>query len=888
MRLWTRFFNRRKRMMEDLDQDIRDFIERETQDNLERGMAPVEAHYAALRKFGNLTRVKEETREVWSFVWFEQLWQDFRFGLRMWRRSPGVTAVVVIALALGVGVNTAIFGIVNEFLLRPLPVPSPEQITVLAIQQKDAPLGSGGFSYPEFVDFRQQSTAFSDIFGVVLGLVQFTADDRSEQCFANYVSGNFFPSLGVKPALGRVILPSDGETPGQPPVAVLDYFYWQKRFHGDPGIIGRQVRINGQSTLILGVGPRQFHGMFSIFQTDAYLPMSAMGSEEAGKLYWTSRDYRRILAFGRLKPGVSLREAQTSLDLVTARLANLYPASDRWYTVRALPERSARPIPYANSSFVAIAGLFLTLAGFVLLLAGMNVENILLARGAARQREMGIRAALGAGRARLLRQTLAESILLALLGGGAGFALAGLANYCLGSIRLQYIPLQFNTALDWQVLTFGAASVLALGILVGLLPAQRASGAEVNSVLHEGASRDGRLFAQSGLRNLLVIGQVAGSVVLLVAAGLFVRSLWRVRGFDLGFDPGHVLNVVVDPHEIAYDEGRTEAFYREMEARARALPGVESVSLASYIPMGGFPSKAPIVVESRPLSPGQQAPQVLFNRIDPPYFQTMRIPLLRGRAFTDSDDLAAPRVAIINQTMAQRFWPREDCLGKRFSMNGGAGPWAEVVGVTGDGKYGTLGEDPQPFFYVPLAQDFVSKRALQIRTHIAPESLAAPIREMLRSLAPDLSALDIETMTQFLEGALGFFAFRLAATLAGVLGVIGLILAVVGVYGVVSFTVSQRTRDIGIRRALGASSRQILNLVWRQGMQLVSVGVALGSVAAWALTRGMRHMLAGISTNDPAVYIMVAILLASVSLLACWVPARRAMKVQPLAALRHE
>jgi len=880
--------SRRKRMMEDLDQDIRDFIERETQDNIERGMPPEEARYAALRKFGNVTRVKEETREVWSVVWLEQLWQDLRFGLRVVRRSPGVTAVVAIALALGVGVNTAIFSIVNEFLLRPLPVPSPEQITVLAIQQKDAPLGSGGFSYPEFVDFRQQATTFSDIFGLVLSPVQLTVDDRSEQCFVNYVSGNFFSFLGVKPARGRVILPSDGETPGRPSVVVLDYSYWQKQFHGDPNVVGRQVRINGQSTLILGVAPRQFHGMFSIFQTDAYLPMSAIGWEESGKLFWTSRDLRRILAFGRLKPGMTLREAQSSLDVITARLANLYPASDRWYTVRAVPERSARPIPYANSSFVAIAGLFLTLAGFVLLLAAMNVENILLARGAVRQREMGIRAALGAGRARLLRQTLAESLLLAPLGGGAGFALAGLANYCLGSIRLRNIPLQFNATLDWHVLTFGVASVLAVGILVGLLPAQRASGADVNSLLHDGARWDARLFAHSGLRSLLVVGQVAGSVVLLVAAGLFVRSLWKVQGLDLGFDPNRVLNVIVDPHELGYDEVRTEAFYREIETRSRALPGVESVSLASYVPMGGFPSKAPIVLESRPLSPGQQAPQVLFNRIDPSYFQTMRVPLLRGRAFTDSDDAAAPRVAIINQTMAQHFWPRENCLGKRFSMNGDAGPFAEVVGVTGDGKYVTLGEDPQPFFYVPLAQNFVSKRALQVRTRTPPDSLAAPIKELLADLAPDLSAVDIETMKQFLEGALGFFAFRLAATLAAALGMIGLILAVVGVYGVVSFTVSQRTRDIGIRRALGASSRHILNLVWRQGMQLVTVGVALGTVAAWVLTRAMMHMLAGISTSDPATYITVALLLGGVSLLACWVPARRAMKVEPLVALRHE
>ena len=342
--------------------------------------------------------------------------------------------------------------------------------------------------------------------------------------------------------------------------------------------------------------------------------MSAISLEESLNVFWNSRDQRRILAFGRLKPGISLREAQSSFDVITARLANQYPASDRWFTVRAVPERSARPIPYANNSFVAISGLFLALAAFVLLLACMNVENILLARGAARQREMGIRAALGARRARLMGQTLTESILLAILGGGAGIILGIWANHWTHSFHLQNIPLQFDATLDWRVFTFGAASMLLTGFVVGLVPALRASSAEVNAILHEGTPRNTPGIHHSGLRNLLVIGQVAGSLVLLVAAGLFVRSLLKVEGFDLGFDPEHVLNVIMDPHEIGYDEARTTAFYREIEARVRALPGVQSASLASYVPMGGFPSKAPVSIEGHPIPPGQQAPRVLFNR----------------------------------------------------------------------------------------------------------------------------------------------------------------------------------------------------------------------------------------------------------------------------------
>jgi macrolide transport system ATP-binding/permease protein len=838
--------------------------------------------------FGNVTLAQEKEPEVGKSNPIGGLGQDLRFGFRMLRKSPGVTAVVVVALALGVGANTAIFSIVNGFLLRPLPVPSPGQIIVVAIQQKDAPVGSGGFSYPEFVDFRRQAATFSDLFGLVLGSVQFTADDRSNQCFANYVSGNFFSALGVKPEWGRLLLPSEGEAPGQQLLVVLDYSYWQRRFHGDRNVVRRQVRVNGKSAMVVGIAPRQFHGMFSILKTDVYLPMSGISIEDSSDLFWNSRDYRRILVFGRLRVGISLRQAQSSFDVITARLAHQYPATDQWYTVRAVPEGSARPIPYANSAFVAIAGLFLALAGLVLLLACMNVENILLASGAARQREMGIRAALGAGRARLVCQALTESLLLAILGGGAGIVLGSWANEWIRSIHFQSIPLQFDATLDWRGFTFAAASVAVSGILVGLLPALRGSIANLNSVLHEGGPADSRSLARPGFRNMLVVGQVAGSLVLVVSAGLFVRSLIKVRGIDLGFDPDHVLNVIIDPHEVGYDEVHATAFYREIENRTRALPGVESASLASYVPMGGFPSKAPVSVEGRPTPPGRQEPRVLYNCIDPPYFQTMRIPLLRGRAFTGSDDKGAPRVAVINQTMAQRFWPRQDPIGKRFSVNGDSGPFVEVVGVTGNGKYQTIGEDPQPFFYTPLAQNFVSKRTLQIRAHTTPEALVAPVKELIAGLEPDLSIMDMETMQQFLEGGLGFFAFRLAATLAAVLGIVGLILAVVGVYGLVSFTASQRTHDIGIRRALGASSRDILNVVWLQGVRLVVAGLIIGTIVAWALTHALTHMVAGISTSDPVTYITATIFLGSVALLACWIPAWRAIKVDPLVALRHE
>ena len=878
----------RQKVDEELDEELRDHIELKTQEHIASGMVSQEARRAALLEIGGLEKRKEECRDARQITWLQDLLQDIHYGLRILRKSPGVTFVVVIALALGVGANTSIFCVVNGSLLRPLPVPSPEQITVLAIQQKDAPVGSSGFSYPEFVDFRKQANTVADIFGIALGTVQFTANDHSEECSANYVSGNFFAALGLQPAAGRLYVPSEAETPGEPLLVVLGYGYWQKRFHGDPRAIGMQILVNGRSATIIGVAPRQFQGMYSIFETHVYLPMSAMIQEESASLFWDNRDRRRILGFGRLKPGITLREAQSSLDVITARLARQYPATDKWFTVRAIPEKSARPIPYANNFFFAVSGLFLVLAALVLLLACMNVENILLARGSARQREMAIRAALGAGRARLIRQLLTESVLLAIFGGGAGLVLGIWASRLTSSIHVQSVPLHVNASFDWRVFAFAATCALLTGLVVGLLPALRASSSDVNSVLHEGGQRDSFGIGHPGFRNLLVIAQVAGSFTLLVVAGLFVRSLQKVQAFDLGFDPSHVLNVLMDPHQAGYDQPRAITFYREIESRVRTLPGVQSASLASYVPMGGFPSSRQVSIEGRPTPSGFQAPSVLSNSVDPPYFETMRISLLLGRIFTDSDSETAPRVAIINQTMAARFWPREDPIGKRFSADGDAGPFMEIVGVSANGKYKTVSEDAEPFFYVPLAQSFASKLTLQVRTLGPPEQLVAPVKERIAQLAPDVAIVDIETMNQLLAGAFGYFAFRLAATFAAALGVIGLILAVVGVYGVVSFAASQRTHEMGIRTALGASSRDILNLIWLQGVRLVIAGVAIGAAVAWALTRAMTRLLAEISASDPVTYITVAIILAAVALLACYIPARRAMKVDPMIALRYE
>jgi predicted permease len=818
----------------------------------------------------------------------DTLIRDLRYAVRALAKTPDFTVVAVLTFALGIGANIAIFSVVNAFLFRPLPVRAPEQITVLAIQQKGDPIGSGGFSYPELENFRRQSAAFSDIFGMVISPVQLADGDRSEQCFGNFVTSNFFSSLGVQPDVGRLLLPSERETLSGPLVVVLGYRYWQRRFHSDPAVIDRQIRIGGKSATIVGVAPRTFQGMYSGFETDVYLPLGAITAEEPADLFWNGRDIHRILAFGRLTPGTTLSEAQTSLDVISDRLARDYPATDKWYTVRAVPEKLARPIPYANNTFVAISGLFLLLALFVLLLACLNIENLLLVRGSARQREMAIRTALGAARGRLIRQIITETMLLAVLGGGGGMMSGHWINRTMTAVHFQDIPLHVDAAFDWRVFAFAVVVTLIGGIAVGVLPAVRAASPHMNSILHDGGQH--KLFGmhQAGIRNFLVVAQVGGALTLLIVGGLFVRSMQHVQRFDLGFDPRNLLNVTIDSRDTGYSGREADAFFRTLEANVGALPGVQSASLASYVPLGGFPTKAPVSLSGHFPRPGEQPPSVLFNAIDPPYFRTLRITLQRGRNFTETDNEGAPPVAVVNRTMERRFWPQEDAVGKHFSMNGDAGPFLTVVGVVSDGKYQSVGEDAQPFFYVPLAQNFSPKCVLQIRALASPESLIAPVKAQISNLTTGISVMDIETMQQSLEGAFGFFAFRLAAGFATALGLIGLAMGVVGVYGVVSYAAAQRTREIGIRAALGAQRRDILLLVWRQGVLLVVAGIAIGLAAAWALTRSMGHLLVGISSGDPFTYAVAAIALLLVGVTACWIPAHRATRVAPMVVLRSE
>jgi predicted permease len=877
----------------ELSEALRAHLEQRVDKYVKSGLPLEEAKRQARLEFGGLDQVKEECRDARGVNTIEATIQDARYGLRMAGKSRALTAILVVTLALGMGVNTAIFSVLNGWLFRPLPVRTPEQVTVLAFHPKD--VSDSKFSYPDLVDFQKQADTFSNTFAYAIGAAGLSANGNATVFAYSAVTGNYFSALGVKPLLGRLLLPGEGENPGEELLVVLGYSCWQKRFGGDAGVVGKRVLINGKPATIIGVTPKEFKGTFFAFDMDGFLSLNAVPLVQDSSAFWTDRRHRELFVLGRLKPGISLTRAQNSVDVIAGRLAAQYPATDKGATVRVIPERLARPAPFVTDFVPVIASLFLVLPALVLLLACLNVANILLARATVRRREMAIRAALGAGRRRLIRQMLTESLLLALLGGVGGVVFGEWAINTTGSMlhsittTTSNLAYRLDCSLDWRVFAYTLGAVVLTGIFVGVWPALRVGRVDVNSVLHEGGRNDSAGVGRHGARSALLVAQVAGSLMLLIVAGLFVRSLKQAEHMNLGFDPDHVLNVMLDVRQINYDETRARRFYRELKDWVRAMPGVQSASLAFTVPLGAPSPDGPVYIEAHPLAPGEQPPEVPFNGIDPGYFETMRVPLLEGRTFTDSDDPTARPVAIVNQTMAKRFWPNEVPIGKRFSLKSAVGPWVEIVGLARDGQtMWMLSPDPRPYFYLPLAQNYQSSLSLQIRTSVPPESMTTGALAEIRKLAPDLPIINASTMEQAIHGLGGLFIFLLAASLAGVMGILGLTLATVGVYGVVSFAAAQRTHEIGIRMALGATRRDILAAILRQGLQLILIGMATGLAGAFGLSRLLRSMLLGVKPGDPGTFIAVSLLLVTVALLASFIPALRATKRDPMAALRYE
>ena len=884
---------RKRRADAELDEEVRGYADLLAQEKIRNGMDEAQARREAKMELGGVEQVKEQVRGIRAGHFLETLWQDIRFAARMLRKNPGFTAVAVLTLALGIGANAAIFSMVDGLILRMPPVAKPEQVTTLAVQAIDGAYDND-FSYPNFVDIRNQSTA---VFSEVAGAMDFqqdglSADGNNEPIWTNYVSGNFFRMMGVRPVVGNFIEQEPEKSVDNDPILVLGYAYWKSHFGSDPHIIGKSVLINGHPVTIIGVAPEGFRGITSLLDTQGYLPLGmAAVTSDASKDFLTNRKASDLTIITRLKPGVALASAQPVLKVIGRRLSAQYPTTDKWKSLMAFAFGPMSPAgdPQSDSVMRLISALFLTLAGLVLILACLNVANLLLVRASGRQREMAVRAALGGGRTRLIGQLLTESLLLALLGCVAGIVLGLVGSRYMSSINLHMaIPLILDFQFDWRVFAYAFGIALLTALTVGIAPALRATRGNLNNLLHESART--ATAGHQRARGLLVVAQVGGSLMLLIVAGLFVRSLRNVDHANLGFDPGNVLNFAIDPHQTGYSEAQSREFLKNLLPRVQALPGIETASFAATVPMGGMSLGTGLKIDSYQTPSGQSAPQAGYNAVSPRYFETMRIPILRGRGFLNSDSETSQYVAVINQAMAEKYWRGENPIGRRFTTTDALQKPIEIIGeVKNSRTYGVAGPY-HPYMYFPLAQHYNYQESvtLQLRTSLPLATMNREVVSAIHSLAPVMPVLDVQTMTEALDTINGLLLFQFGAGLTASLGILGLLLALVGVYGVVSYGASQRTHEIGLRMALGAQPVQVLKMIFGQGLFIVGGGIVLGVLAAAGIARLVGSFLVGVGALDPLTYIGASLLLAAIALLACYIPARRAMRVDPMTALRHE
>jgi len=817
------------------------------------------------------------------------LWQDLSYGARMLLKAPGFTAVAVLSLALGVGANTAIFSLVDKVMIRKLPVDEPERLVVVSATSSRGL--SAAFTYPDFADYRDGNQVFEGLVCYTQRALTLNDGGQAERIQGLIVSGDYFTALRVQPAPGRGFLPEEDKTRGTHPVIVLSHRLWRRRFGADPALVGKRVNLNGYSFTVVGIAPPEFAGTIPGSAPDVYVPVMMQGlvspSWKFDPLFGPrSRNLMWLEVMGRLKPGVSREQATAAMNALGSQIAKANPNADgapRFEPKFMLEDGSRGNTSLLRDLRFPLQMLMVTV-GLILLIACANVANLLLARAGARRKEIAVRLAVGAGRGRLIRQLLTESLLLAALGGGAGLALAA----SISGLVVSYTPpntfstLTLDNRLDWRVLGFTLGISLLTGLLFGLAPALSASRPDLISALKDESTR-GATVRRLSLRNLLVMGQVALSLIVLVGAGLCVRSLQKLQAIDAGFDASKVLVMSADVSLSGYNNERGLRFYSELQERIRGLRGVESASLAAQLPLGAAIS-AMVKADGYIPQPGEDLSSD-FNIIGPDYFRTMKIPLLDGREFGESDTTTAPQVVIINETAARRYWPNQNPLGRRLIL--GRAPdeeVREVVGVVKDSKYRQLTEQVRSTVYVPLAQDYRANMALHIRSTGEPEAMLAVARREAQAMDASLPLYNIKTLEEQRNSSL--YTSRLAATLLAVFGLLALLLAALGLYGVMAYAVNRRTREIGIRLALGAQDRDVLRQMLGEGMTLVMIGVALGLAGALALTRLMKTLLFGVSATDPLTFSVIAGLLLVVALFACFIPARRATQVDPLAVLR--
>lgn len=820
------------------------------------------------------------------------LFNDLRYAARMLLNNPGFTVAVVLTLALAIGVNTAMFSLVNTIVFTPLPFENADRLVSLF---RDPMEGSDleVFSYPDYLDYRDRSDIFEELAVYAFLPVSLESGGGSETRFGQVATGNYFRTLGVGALHGRVLTPDDDQGPDGPTVVVLSYRFWQREYGGAVDLVGQTITISGKPCTIVGIAPQGFTGATAIPSPDLWAPLAIMGQlrpEMQGQLEQRGSGF--LHAIGLLKPGLSLEQARASMTVTAAGMVEV--DAERYTGEKAMLEPANGVIPMTpNMRRVAkmISLLVMSMVGLVLLVGCANVANLLLARSVSRRREIGVRLSLGAPRRRIVRQMLTESVFLALLGGAAGLLLS---SWTLDLLVAAIPQLPFNVALDLdfaidrRVLLFTAGVSMLAGILFGLFPALGATRVDLFSTLKDdrGAGRFG--FRRSKLRNTLVVAQVASSLVLLIVAGLFVRSLLQARAIDPGFDHENILAVAFDFGTLPEQEESTMAFCNRLLERTRAMPGVESACIEDCVPLTLTISSTNFWIEGHQYAdPEEIDTNSSFATVSSDSFRTLGIPLLEGRDFNDGDSAQTPGVAIVNQAFADRYWPGENPLGKTISREDAEGPFLEVVGVAKTTKYWLIGEEPRPHVYLPMSQttqDFMA--TLLVRTAGDPLIAATPVREIFREISPDMALASSGRLTELI----GFILLpaRFAAAGFGLFGLLALVLAAVGLYGVMSYTANQRMHEIGIRTALGAQRGDILKMMLTQGIRLTAIGLAIGLVIALAGTRLLSNLLYGIGATDPLTFIFVSLVLAGVALLASWIPARRATLVDPAVTLRCE
>jgi predicted permease len=823
------------------------------------------------------------------------LLQDLRYGARLLGRTPGFTAIAALSLALGIGANTTIFTLVNAVLLNPLPVEDPAQLVSVwtTDERNQNAAGFGGFlqiSPMNFKDLREKNGVLSGLAGHVGVPLNITGGTGNpEQIFGELVTGNYFSVLGARPQIGRGFLEDEDRTPGEKLVAVLGYGEWQKRYGGDPSIVGRTINLNGSSFTVVGVMPKGFKGTNAIGAPSLWVPYMTYPQTTNGFFRElaepTSRRGLVFNATGRLKPGVSVQQAEANLKTIARQLEQEYPNDNAGRSVALIPLAQATINPGFRANIVRAGGLLMTIVGLVLLIACANVANLLLARAAARQKEIAVRLSLGAGRGRLIRQLLTEGTLLALIGGAAGLLLAFWAQGVLWSFRPPFLAADaIDLQPDMRVLLFTLAVSVATGVLFGLAPAIQASRPDLVVELKEKTSAptgSNRLFS---LRNVLVSAQIALSLVALVGAGLFLRSLQHAQQISPGFDSEHLAVLSFDLGAQGYAEERGRQFQQRVLERTASVPGVQSATFASVVPLfqGGFART--VFLEGQDTSDRRAGRLVQISVVGPKYLETAGIPLLRGRTLTEIDQPNTPAAVVINETMAKRFWPDQNAVGKRFKFFG-QDFFTQVVGIAQDSKYNFIGEEPTPYIYQSTTQVYQPQVALFVKA-AQPQAVLGTVRGEVQQLDRNLPLTGVFTLNEIFDQAL--WAPRMAASLLAVFAGLSLVLSVIGIYGVMAYAVTQRTRELGIRMALGASRADVLRLVVAQGLRLTLMGVAIGLAVSFAATRLIVSLLYSVSPTDAITFTVVPLLLAAAALLASYLPALRATRIDPMTALRYE